>query len=749
MQLGHIFTPKHQKLVNQCYPSGRAPDKKPKSSETSYLIYYVNSRSSKLEKVSNYLIKRTNTDLSRRRVGNVCVTLELMAKIVDHCKENLNVFVKEFLTLMNMVLTNNSINNDVTVIELLEITFGTICRNLDGAYYGGDTEFIKMFKSFVDLLFEVVSKRLNNDDLMLKVCIDISTIIGIASDPQLNYLVPKCVETAIDQLQARYPQFKENSLLEQPSLTKRLSKTQTRAQEVLEIPTEDNDLCVATLHNYFNTTETDKLNLSIRSLIKKLQSTPNKELLEFISNDIPVQLRYIVVLLLTRQVSNYERNQVSGNQGNPDGALNSLKLISCLLVSKISIVGLSVLDIMRKVLAVQLKSKESMPLVHQCRVTIKDLNNKIYYSEQTSDMLYDLVVKIKNVQNEVEKRILVDDIKYIVDDISQPVINVDLLTELVPFMKGSVIQLLNITEEHISGGSTLSRLFQMVRDIEDRNLQSKAMSIIFDKYKKIILLPGLNYFQMNIKEPEYTYYLYHFNAAKTLGVTSYYSETQQKLDSGELFTKEELMKYYKNANNTQFGEKGMQILMSYDNQISNSDLLNDRPLSPVFSSKPLSSPMGLISPQAQTNTQLNQPMRFVSDDVHSWKVSRPSIPKVSDLKKAMKNGSSTKNKPLRGSQSVKSRVTNITFLLSELRSTTAGDDSHIIDPDEEEVVGIDKMEIARSLSGRGRNSAVVEDVSTNRASFVPATVNEDDEFRDAVEDVEAYSTSRGKIFANY
>lgn len=94
-----MFTPKHQKLVNQCYPTGRTTDKKPKSSETSYLLYYVNSRRSKLEKVSTYLIKRSTSDLNHRRIGNIAVTLDLMNKIVLHCKENLNVFVKDFCTL--------------------------------------------------------------------------------------------------------------------------------------------------------------------------------------------------------------------------------------------------------------------------------------------------------------------------------------------------------------------------------------------------------------------------------------------------------------------------------------------------------------------------------------------------------------------------------------------------------------------------------------------------------------------------
>ena len=122
-----MFTPKHQKLVNQCYPTGRTTDKKPKSSETSYLLYYVNSRRSKLEKVSTYLIKRSTSDLNHRRIGNIAVTLDLMNRIVLHCRENLNVFVKDFLYIMNKVLSNNNFNNDVALVELVELAFSSIC----------------------------------------------------------------------------------------------------------------------------------------------------------------------------------------------------------------------------------------------------------------------------------------------------------------------------------------------------------------------------------------------------------------------------------------------------------------------------------------------------------------------------------------------------------------------------------------------------------------------------------------------
>ena len=170
MHMRFVFLPKHQRLVNQCYPSGNTTDKKPKSSETSYLLYYVNSRRSKLEKVSSFLVKRTGSDLSRRRVGNISVTLELMNKIVNSCKENLNVFIKDFFSIMLTVLNNENFNNDYSIVDLLEVTFSSICTSVDDTLCNSDPDFIKNYSKFIDLFFKVVTTRIHKDELLLRLC---------------------------------------------------------------------------------------------------------------------------------------------------------------------------------------------------------------------------------------------------------------------------------------------------------------------------------------------------------------------------------------------------------------------------------------------------------------------------------------------------------------------------------------------------------------------------------------------------
>lgn len=65
--------PKHQVLVLKCYPrtTKGAVDVKPNSSELSYLLFYAQSRRTKIQKVGSFLEKKTASDVYRMRIGYV------------------------------------------------------------------------------------------------------------------------------------------------------------------------------------------------------------------------------------------------------------------------------------------------------------------------------------------------------------------------------------------------------------------------------------------------------------------------------------------------------------------------------------------------------------------------------------------------------------------------------------------------------------------------------------------------------
>lgn len=65
--------PKHQVLVLKCYPRTNKTtiDVKPNSSELSYLLFYLISRKTKINKVGEFLEKKTASDVWHQRIGYV------------------------------------------------------------------------------------------------------------------------------------------------------------------------------------------------------------------------------------------------------------------------------------------------------------------------------------------------------------------------------------------------------------------------------------------------------------------------------------------------------------------------------------------------------------------------------------------------------------------------------------------------------------------------------------------------------
>lgn len=69
--MNKVVRPKHQALILKCYPKYQknAQEVKANSSELSYLLFYASTRKSKLQKVCEFLEKRTSKDVWKGRIG--------------------------------------------------------------------------------------------------------------------------------------------------------------------------------------------------------------------------------------------------------------------------------------------------------------------------------------------------------------------------------------------------------------------------------------------------------------------------------------------------------------------------------------------------------------------------------------------------------------------------------------------------------------------------------------------------------
>ncbi|KAI0476036.1 hypothetical protein GGR56DRAFT_640800 [Xylariaceae sp. FL0804] len=149
--------PRHQVLVLKCYPrtTKGAVDVKPNSSELSYLLFYATSRRSKIQKVGQFLEKKTASDVWRTRIGNVQVTLQILAALIEKSPKDLPLFAQNVLKVLSLVLRSN----DITMVEASLPTFGIFCEHHDVSSLFADQLYLHQYEDLVRAYATLASTR--------------------------------------------------------------------------------------------------------------------------------------------------------------------------------------------------------------------------------------------------------------------------------------------------------------------------------------------------------------------------------------------------------------------------------------------------------------------------------------------------------------------------------------------------------------------------------------------------------------
>ncbi|KAG0651545.1 efr3 [Hyphodiscus hymeniophilus] len=149
--------PKHQVLILKCYPrtTKGAVDVKPNSSELSYLLYYATTRRSKVQKVGAFLEKKTASDVWRARIGNVQVTLQILAALIEKAPRDLPLYAPYVLKILNIILRSR----DITMVESSIPTFEAFCEHHDGASLSADQEYLHQYEEIVHIYASFASTR--------------------------------------------------------------------------------------------------------------------------------------------------------------------------------------------------------------------------------------------------------------------------------------------------------------------------------------------------------------------------------------------------------------------------------------------------------------------------------------------------------------------------------------------------------------------------------------------------------------
>ncbi|GAB1311758.1 plasma membrane localization protein [Madurella fahalii] len=149
--------PKHQVLVLKCYPrtTKGAVDVKPNSSELSYLLFYAQSRRSKIQKVGSFLEKKTASDVYRQRIGNVQVTLQILTALIEKTPKDLPLFATCILQILEQIIKSS----DITMVESSIPTFESFCMHHDPTSLLADQAYMRQYLSIVQQYASLASTR--------------------------------------------------------------------------------------------------------------------------------------------------------------------------------------------------------------------------------------------------------------------------------------------------------------------------------------------------------------------------------------------------------------------------------------------------------------------------------------------------------------------------------------------------------------------------------------------------------------
>ncbi|KAL3426538.1 hypothetical protein PVAG01_00047 [Phlyctema vagabunda] len=238
--------PKHQILILKCYPTTTkgAVDVKPNSSELSYLLYYATTRRSKVQKVGAFLEKKTASDVWRARIGNVQVTLQILAALIEKAPRDLPLYAPYLVKILILILRSR----DITMVESSIPTFQVFCEHHDGASLSADQEYLYQYEQIVAMYAEfAVTQPASAPQTAQWRSVGLQAIKSVASSEalasvagrQLDVIVPTLLENLWTGDQQFLDSLEQRLRAEEKIGTEKLSRRRSSFSTVLTHETAD------------------------------------------------------------------------------------------------------------------------------------------------------------------------------------------------------------------------------------------------------------------------------------------------------------------------------------------------------------------------------------------------------------------------------------------------------------------------------------------------------------------------------
>lgn len=426
--LGKKLLPKHQRLILQCYPGGRGVDKRPNASELSYLLYYVSTRRAKLAKVGVFLEKIGKHQVSHNRTGDVQVTLDILKSIIEKCPEDLDLYGVNSMAIMLNALNSNDLSQSQHVAEV----FDTFCAahdkrkafNFDKTYTGS---FYALTKRLIEIGSEThTTNELEWQQISIKSCKSIAssnalnTKAGLAQGEllyQLGLVISLLVRTVygtnqdagakrVDQLMqlgrdidahSKPDDLRLSDLSEsdRPNATepekKALSDGPTDVTSVRDVQITALDTLKSLVGNLSSLRGTIQ-EVTLHVIRQKYDPAWCRVLLFQLTKWTRVSIRYYFILTLVTLLTDNLKS-------DPEGQVDLCYYLQSILSSSVSMIGLSIIDVMRVLFAHQhsIIDSHNLSLV---RLPLKESradNGKLRVSKEKADINLILVIAIRGV----------------------------------------------------------------------------------------------------------------------------------------------------------------------------------------------------------------------------------------------------------------------------------------------------------------------------------------------------------------
>ncbi|KAI9833026.1 MAG: hypothetical protein M1819_003858 [Sarea resinae] len=485
--------PKHQVLILKCYPrfQKNAVDVKPNSSELSYLLYYASTRRSKVQKVGEFLEKRTARDVWRGRIGNVQVTLQIIKAFIEKSPRDLLLYAAFILRILTLILRSN----DITMVEYSIPTFETFCMHQDPATWAAAHDYVKQYEGIVQMYAEFGSTNLSDEKKLpistpmairwrsvgLRAIKSVTLSETLGTDPgrQLSYIMPAILQNLYSDTDDYLFVLQQRSQAKEETDREQLLRRRTSTATVRTSTTTDGDPAVAsgTADDVDKLAEEEVGLIALQSLkqifvvnnrlqirqgtaallifiTKKLSPRASTQgldsvigssggwtttLTEMVAKWAPVQDRYVILVTAMEALVRSPMKEENVQQ-----QLVLVAIVSWLLSSKINLIGLSVMDVLlglvhhillvlqlggrgtsvlphhqqSEAVGIDLASEKTSQLVSsgqeaptiepaesatfarkelllKLQKTIGDLATHIYYTDQISDMVAAILVRLK------------------------------------------------------------------------------------------------------------------------------------------------------------------------------------------------------------------------------------------------------------------------------------------------------------------------------------------------------------------